>query len=148
MLFRNSVRTWKRTSHLTITKINWLMLFKEILFLHRELYEIHKYKMQRYWLPKQVVPLGLKGLSYTATSMLSCSQICLLNRRSCDLIVGLHYISETLGHVAVACLEHFTFEITILLFWIRTPCALGGRYQQLGDTYFLHLQGSKMMMVF
>jgi hypothetical protein len=136
MLFRNSVRASKRTPHLTITKINWLMLFKEILFLHRELYEIHKYKM-----------LGLKGLSYTATSMLSCSQICLLNRRSCDLIVGLHYISETLGHVAVACLEHFTFEMTILLFWIRTPCALGGRYQQLGDTYYLHLQGSKMMIM-
>jgi hypothetical protein len=28
MLFKNSVRTSKRTPHLTITKINWLMLFK------------------------------------------------------------------------------------------------------------------------
>jgi hypothetical protein len=30
MLFKNSVRTSKRTPHFTITKINWLMLFKEI----------------------------------------------------------------------------------------------------------------------
>jgi hypothetical protein len=32
MLFKNSVRTSKRTPHFTITKINWLMLFKEIIF--------------------------------------------------------------------------------------------------------------------
>jgi hypothetical protein len=31
MLFNNSVRTSKRTSHFTITKINWLMLFKELI---------------------------------------------------------------------------------------------------------------------
>jgi hypothetical protein len=30
MLFKNSVRTTKRTPHFTITKINWLTLFKEI----------------------------------------------------------------------------------------------------------------------
>jgi hypothetical protein len=29
MLFKNSVRTSKRTPHFTITKIKWLMLFKE-----------------------------------------------------------------------------------------------------------------------
>jgi len=28
MLFKNPVRTSKRTPHFTITKINWLMLFK------------------------------------------------------------------------------------------------------------------------
>jgi hypothetical protein len=31
MLFKNSVRTSKRTPHFTITNINWLMLFKEII---------------------------------------------------------------------------------------------------------------------
>jgi hypothetical protein len=31
MLFKNSVRTSKRTPHFTITKICWLMLFKEII---------------------------------------------------------------------------------------------------------------------
>jgi hypothetical protein len=31
MLFKNSVRISKRTPHFTITKINWLMLFKEII---------------------------------------------------------------------------------------------------------------------
>jgi hypothetical protein len=30
MLFKNSVRTSKRTQHFTITKLNWLTLFKEI----------------------------------------------------------------------------------------------------------------------
>jgi len=31
MLFKNSVRTSKRTPHFTITKINLLTLFKEII---------------------------------------------------------------------------------------------------------------------
>jgi hypothetical protein len=31
MLFKNSVRTSKRTPHFTITEINWLMLFKDII---------------------------------------------------------------------------------------------------------------------
>jgi hypothetical protein len=30
MLFKNSVRTSKRTPHFTITKINWLMMFKDV----------------------------------------------------------------------------------------------------------------------
>jgi hypothetical protein len=31
MMFKNSVRTSKRTPHFTIKKINWLMLFKEVM---------------------------------------------------------------------------------------------------------------------
>jgi hypothetical protein len=31
MLFKNSVRTSKRTPYFTITKINWLTVFKEII---------------------------------------------------------------------------------------------------------------------
>jgi hypothetical protein len=31
VIFKNSVRTSKRTSHFTTTKINWLTLFKEII---------------------------------------------------------------------------------------------------------------------
>jgi hypothetical protein len=31
MLFKNPVRTSKRTPHFTVTKINWLMLFKEMI---------------------------------------------------------------------------------------------------------------------
>jgi hypothetical protein len=30
-VFKNSVRTAKKTQHFTITKINWLTLFKEII---------------------------------------------------------------------------------------------------------------------
>jgi hypothetical protein len=37
MIFKNSVRTSKRTPHFTITKINWLMLFKEIIPLQPKL---------------------------------------------------------------------------------------------------------------
>jgi hypothetical protein len=36
MLFKNSVHTSKRTPHFTITKINWLTLFKEIIPVYAE----------------------------------------------------------------------------------------------------------------
>jgi hypothetical protein len=36
MLFKNSVRTSKRTPHFTITEINWLTLFKEIIAVYIE----------------------------------------------------------------------------------------------------------------
>jgi hypothetical protein len=36
MLLKNSVRTSKRTPHLTIAKTNWLTLFKEIISVHSE----------------------------------------------------------------------------------------------------------------
>jgi hypothetical protein len=36
MLFKNPVRTSKRTPHFTITKINWLTLFKEIITVYTE----------------------------------------------------------------------------------------------------------------
>jgi hypothetical protein len=36
ILFKNSVRTSKRTPNFTITKINWLMLFKEIIAVYSE----------------------------------------------------------------------------------------------------------------
>jgi hypothetical protein len=36
MLFKNSVRTSKRTPHFTITKVNWLTLFKEIIAVYNE----------------------------------------------------------------------------------------------------------------
>jgi hypothetical protein len=34
ILFKNSVRTSKRTPHFTITKINWLVLFKDIIVVY------------------------------------------------------------------------------------------------------------------
>jgi hypothetical protein len=36
MLFKNSVRTSKGTPHFTITKINWLTLFKKIIAVYSE----------------------------------------------------------------------------------------------------------------
>jgi len=36
MLFKNPGRTSKRTPHFTITKINWLMTFKEIIAIYSE----------------------------------------------------------------------------------------------------------------
>jgi hypothetical protein len=73
MIFKNSVRTAKKTQHFTITNINWLTLFKDIIAVYSENNTVysenntkHKYKMQSYSLLKQVVlytqlPFGLKG---------------------------------------------------------------------------------------
>jgi hypothetical protein len=36
MLFKNPVRTSRRTPYFTIRKIKWLMLFKEIIAVYRE----------------------------------------------------------------------------------------------------------------
>jgi hypothetical protein len=36
IVLQNSVRTSKRTPHFTITKINWLMLFREIITVYSE----------------------------------------------------------------------------------------------------------------
>jgi hypothetical protein len=36
MLFKNPVRTSKRTPHFTITKISWLTLFKELIAVYSE----------------------------------------------------------------------------------------------------------------
>jgi hypothetical protein len=36
IIFKNSVRTAKKTLHFTITKINWLTLFKEIIAFYSE----------------------------------------------------------------------------------------------------------------
>jgi hypothetical protein len=47
IIFKNSVRTSKRTPHFTITKFNLLMLFKEILAVYTDNHTKHyKYKMQ------------------------------------------------------------------------------------------------------
>jgi hypothetical protein len=35
-LFKHSARTAKKTQHFTITKINWLTLFKEIIAVYSE----------------------------------------------------------------------------------------------------------------
>jgi hypothetical protein len=42
MLFKNSVRTSKRTPHFTITKINWLAQFKKIIAVCSENYKNQK----------------------------------------------------------------------------------------------------------
>jgi hypothetical protein len=36
MIFKNSVRTAKKTQHFTIIKMNWLTLFKEIIAVYGE----------------------------------------------------------------------------------------------------------------
>jgi hypothetical protein len=38
---KNSVRTTKKTQHFTITKINWLTLFKEIIAVYSEKHTKH-----------------------------------------------------------------------------------------------------------
>jgi hypothetical protein len=46
IVFKNSVRTAKKTLHFTITKINWLTLFKEIIAVYSENRRKHEYKMK------------------------------------------------------------------------------------------------------
>jgi hypothetical protein len=41
IVFKNSVRTAKKTLHFTITKINWLTLFKELIVVYCENYTNH-----------------------------------------------------------------------------------------------------------
>jgi hypothetical protein len=67
MLFKNSVRASKRTPHFTITKINWLMLFKEIIAVYSENHakpintKCSFTDCQSRWFIE--LTLGLKGLS-------------------------------------------------------------------------------------
>jgi pantothenate kinase len=44
IIFKNSVRTAKKTLHFTITKINWLTLFKEITAVYIENHTKHTNK--------------------------------------------------------------------------------------------------------
>jgi hypothetical protein len=66
MLFKNPVRTSKRTPHFTITKINWLTLFKEIIAVYSENHatpvntKCSITDRQSWWFI--YLPLGLKGL--------------------------------------------------------------------------------------
>jgi hypothetical protein len=61
IIFKNSVRTAKKTQLFTITKINLLTLFKEIIAVYRENHT-KQYKMQSHWLLKQVVHVVTIGL--------------------------------------------------------------------------------------
>jgi hypothetical protein len=47
-LFKKSVRTSNRTPHFTITKFNWLILFKEIIAVYGENHAKHVNIKQRY----------------------------------------------------------------------------------------------------
>jgi hypothetical protein len=58
MLFKNSVRTSKRAPHFTITNINWLTLFKEIIAIYTE----NHTKKESEAVPLQaMVALGVRG---------------------------------------------------------------------------------------
>jgi hypothetical protein len=67
MLFKNPVRTAKRTPYFTITTINWLTLFKEVIVVYSENHTqaINKKRSitdcQSRWFI--YLPLGLIGLS-------------------------------------------------------------------------------------
>jgi hypothetical protein len=32
-------------------------------------------------------------------------------------------------------------KMLMFVFWVVTPCGFVGRYQRIGETYYLHLQG-------
>jgi hypothetical protein len=63
ILFKNSVRTANKTQLFTVTNINWLTLFKEVISVYTENNaKPKKYKMESYWLLKQVVHIVPTGL--------------------------------------------------------------------------------------
>jgi hypothetical protein len=63
IILKNSVRTAKKTLHFTVTKINWFLLFKEIIAVYTEDHTKHKKKiMKSYWLLKQVGHLVTIGI--------------------------------------------------------------------------------------
>jgi len=61
MLFKNSARTPKRTPHFTITKINWIMLFKAVIAVYSE---NHTSPINTKWKRYRI----LKQLGHTATT--------------------------------------------------------------------------------
>jgi hypothetical protein len=73
MIFKNPVRTSKRTPHFTITKINWLTLFKEIIAVYSENHakpistKCSITDCQCRWFI--YLPLGLKGNKYVILYM-------------------------------------------------------------------------------
>jgi hypothetical protein len=36
-------------------------------------------------------------------------------------------------------------KISMLFFWVVTPCRLAGRYQRFGGTYYFHLQRTAVL---
>jgi hypothetical protein len=69
MLFKNSVRTSKRTPHFTITKINWLTLFKEIIAVYIQNHaEPINTKLSGWYI---YLPSGFKGQGFPPISVIS-----------------------------------------------------------------------------
>jgi hypothetical protein len=59
MLLKNSVRTSKRTPHFTITKLNWLTVFKGIIAVYSDNHtEPTNIKCKRYLTLKQLVHIA------------------------------------------------------------------------------------------
>jgi hypothetical protein len=74
IIFKNSARTAKETPHFTITKINWLTLFKEIIAVYSENHTRPtntKFSIADCfcrWYISQMVPFGFKESSSAGNS--------------------------------------------------------------------------------
>jgi hypothetical protein len=67
MLFKNSVRTSKRTPHFAITKINWLTLFKEIIAVYSENHT--KYSDTMLTQPGHIITTRLQAVNTAPTQL-------------------------------------------------------------------------------
>jgi hypothetical protein len=70
IIFKNSVRTSKRTLHFTITKTNWLMTFKEIIAVYTEnrtilIYKKRSYSRLKWWV--RIVTIRLQKVKSNPT---------------------------------------------------------------------------------
>jgi hypothetical protein len=86
IIFKNSVRTAKKTLHFTITKINWLTLFKKIIAVYTENHTKPlntKCCIADCWSRWYIwLPLGFKGLNILFT---------LVSSRRCPICVSVGF---------------------------------------------------------
>jgi hypothetical protein len=115
IMFKNSVRTAKKTQLFTITKINWLTLFKEIIAVYSENHtKPMNTKMQSYWLSKQVGQKVTTGqVSYRTLSLLLHTVFhTLISAMSvfCLTVWSDTKCMKWMYHRKVICLNALTFE--------------------------------------
>jgi hypothetical protein len=110
IIFKNSVRTAKKTLHFKITKINWLTLFKEIIAVYTE---NHTKPINIKWTVTDFLsrwyiylPLGFRGLilfSKRRINLASLSRRCKFY--SCDMFVRYVRVLQILLNLARSIFE-------------------------------------------
>jgi hypothetical protein len=123
--FNNSVRTAKKTVHFTVTKINWLTLFKVIIAVYSQNHTKHtntNWRVDDSWRRWNIeLPLGFDGVynhmireppSTNRKRLILCSCYFALGPNAFGSRLKLYLISSETCHQIVttcACIFHFFF---------------------------------------